>query len=279
MFKLPAFLFTAISLFVYSVLLMILSLSVAYAEPIRANSWDISLGLGVTTEPKSEAYKSHKQSIVPVADIQWREFLFLNTDSGFGVRFYQDKDWILEASINYDEGRKEVIDKENLKGLGDIDGTPTFNINIKLDIEAADIYASASKYIRTAGGIKAKFGMESLIPIRDFSQSKGSHKRNKQIKEPELLIDVAMIWADTQYNYSIFGVSQKQSDKSGLRQNNIKGSFNSAEFKIGLLYPLDKYWSLNAILGHNYWLGSAAKSPIVRNKSSLNGGVFLLYEF
>lgn len=260
-------------MFKQSFYFIIIYLSAIHASSVMAQDWQLNIGAGLITTPKSQAFESYNSDFLPILDIQWRKRLFLSIENGVGVHFYRDKNWVFTASINYDQGRKESSDKVNLKGLGDINEAAVAAIKLKFDANIADAYFSVNKNLRSSGGMTAKLGLASLIPIDMISQS------NHLLKAPQLFIDVSTVWADSQYNNLIFGVSPKQSKSSGLTPYNINRGFNAAQFEVGLFYPLYQNWSLNTILGQNYWLNGAKSSPIVKHSSALNGKIFLLYQF
>ena len=47
----------------------------------------------------------------------------------------------------------------------------------------------------------------------------------------------------------------------------------------GVIYPFLQNWAVNAQVGYSRLLSDAADSPIVRDKGSFSGGLFLAYRF
>jgi outer membrane protein len=78
---------------------------------------------------------------------------------------------------------------------------------------------------------------------------------------------------------SYFGVDAGQSARSGYAVYEPSDGLRDVRLNASLSYSIDPHWSLIGTLAATRLVGDAADSPIVRDKTALNGLVGARYRF
>ncbi|MBI3447132.1 MAG: MipA/OmpV family protein [Magnetospirillum sp.] len=243
------------------------------AEP--KSDWAFKLGAGLMVAPTYEGSKNYHVEPMPVAEVSWRETVFLNPKDGLKVVLTPFKDTGLSVSggIGYWRGRKESADKDNddaLRGLGNLSGNAVARLGIDYRYNAM-----------SAGLVVAR----DLGGDRDGTTItlKGGYKIYQSDKI-RVGADLSTTWADDNYMQSLFGITAIQSARSPKHYAAYDAAAGIKDVKVGLNagYAFTPAIELFARTEYGRLLSDAADSPIVKNQGSENqfsGGLGLTYRF
>ncbi len=209
----------------------------------------------------------------PLVDNMWNDTVYLGFD-GLGAYVYQDHGFSVSGGVGYEFGRDES-DSSDLRGLGDIDGALTLNLNVEYDFGFVSPYAEVAKQLGGSDGFLAQVGVNSMMPLGMVAGGMSGMDEDG----PALMLGVSADWADDNYTGEYFGVNARQSARSGYAQYKAEAGFKSINADIGLMVPVTDHWSANAMVGYSQLVGDAADSPIVKDDGQLSGGVFVSYTF
>jgi outer membrane protein len=95
-------------------------------------------------------------------------------------------------------------------------------------------------------------------------------------------LEASATWASEDYMETYFGVSSKQSARSGLPQFDADASFKDVGITLGLNYMINESIGIAGRAQYRRLLGDAADGPIVEDEGSADqffGGLFLTYRF
>ncbi|MGH1377031.1 MAG: MipA/OmpV family protein [Alphaproteobacteria bacterium] len=246
------------------------------------SKWDITVGAGAGFAPKYEGSDEMEFSGMPLIDIVWNDTVYLGPD-GLGAYVYQDNGISVSGGIGYDGGRDQG-DSSDLRGLGDVDGALTMNVNIEYDLGFVSPYVEVEKHLGGSDGLLAQVGVQSMIPLGlitgDITANDMENMGDNDHPEgAALMFGVSADWADDNYTEEYFGVNARQSARSGYAQYDAEAGFKSINADIGVMVPVTKSWTANAMLGYSQLVGDAADSPIVKDEGQVSGGLFVSYAF
>jgi outer membrane scaffolding protein for murein synthesis (MipA/OmpV family) len=93
---------------------------------------------------------------------------------------------------------------------------------------------------------------------------------------------VVLTWATARYMKSFFGITELQSERSGLPTYRAGSSLK--DVSLGLLgsYDFSEHWSIFSDIGYKRMLGAAEDSPLVQLRGAPNqwhGALYLVYAF
>lgn len=245
------------------------------------DKWDVRVGLGVGVSPKYEGSDDMEVGPMPMIDIEWNDTIYLNPFDGLGAKLYQGRDFTVSGGVGFDPGRQES-DSSDLRGLGDVDGAATVNLNFEYELGPITPYVSVEQALGGSDGLGATVGVEAMVPVAlltgrmDMNDMKDM---DDGPNGPALSFGLSADWVDDNYMESYFGVNAAQSGRSGLAQHTAEAGFKSVNAEIGVMYPINKQWAVNGQVGYSRLLGDAADSPIVKEEGQISGGVFVAYSF
>ncbi len=240
------------------------------------SKWDVTVGAGAIFSPKYEGSDEMEFSGAPVIDVMWNDTVYLGPD-GLGAYVYQDHGISVSGGVGYDFGRDES-DSSDLRGLGDVDGALTMNLNVEYEIGLVSPYVEIEKHLGGSDGLVAQVGVQSMVPIGMITGGM-SGMDEAGPNGPALMLGVSADWADDNYTEEYFGVNARQSARSGYAQYKAEAGFKSINADIGVMVPVTDHWSANAMVGYSQLVGDSADSPIVKDEGQLSGGLFVSYTF
>ena len=249
-----------------------------YAEAGEKGDWDIRIGAGVRYDTAYEGSDEMKARAFPLVNITWKDLVFLNPRDGLGVRL-SNENLTFSAGIGYVFGRDES-DSNDLSGMGDIDDAAAANLGVEYDIGPLELHASVSRHLGGSDGTLAKAGIEGIVPLALLTGTMEPQAMGDGgPRGPALWLGASISWADDNYMESYFGVNSIQSLTSGHARYTAESGFKSVDVDAGVIYPFLQNWAVNAQVGYSQLLSDAADSPIVMDKDSFSGGLFLAYRF
>lgn len=230
------------------------------------------LGLGVGYAPEYVGGDTYEYIAQPSINAKYDDF-FLNTRgfgmeySGLGYNIIDDNDVKLGPIFNIDLGRDED-QSSDLQGLGDID--PTLLGGAFVEYEPGNWRFTAAALVALVGDAEG-FGV-NVGAGYDFKISK------KLVINPF----IGSTWVSEKYSETYFGIDSVQSARSGLPQYSASSGFNNFTIGLNTRYFFDQHWAILGIATYNKLSGSAADSPLTRQRGSDTfgyGSVSILYKF
>jgi outer membrane protein len=247
-------------------LLLLLAAICLIAPTIQAA--DISVGGGVGAAPDYEGSKDYKAVPVPVADVKYGNGMFMKL---FGLNLRANLIpggmWQLGPVVNY-RGAREDVENDAVDDMKDIDAT------VELGAFGGFVYD------------KWFISMEFLSDMGDayegwYSKLKGGY--NWVIdKSWTLSTGASATYADDDYMQTYFGVSNKDSQRSGLDRYDADAGIKDVGINLGLNWIINESWSARGIASYTQLLGDASDdSPVVDegDEGQLFGAVMGVYSF
>lgn len=247
-------------------LLVLLAVICLFAPAAQAT--DVSLGGGIGFAPDYEGSEDYKAVPVPVADVKFDNGMFLKL-FGLNLRanLLPNSMWQLGPVYNY-RGERDDVDNKAVDDMEDVDGTS------ELGVFGGFVY---QKWFAS---------VELLSDMGDghdgwYSKLKGGY--NWVIdKRVALSIGASATYADDDYMQTYFGVSARDSNRSGLDRYNADAGIKDIGINLGLNWVFTQNWSGRGVVSYTQLLGDASDdSPVVDEGSEdqLFTAVMAVYSF
>ncbi|PZP57387.1 MAG: hypothetical protein DI586_00410 [Micavibrio aeruginosavorus] len=227
------------------------SVPIAETPAKESKNWNYTLGAGVGYTPTYEGSDEYDVLPIPVVNVEYKDGLFFgNVRNGIGSYPLHGENYKVGASIGYAPGRDESEDRKNLKGMGDVDASPTANLLAEYNFGLAQVTGKVSTAVSGDYGTTAELNVGSRYPITQKVILSGS---------------IGTVWADEEHMSNRFGVSTVQSARSGYTQHDVESGIKTVGFSVGTTYLVTDNWNGNLTFTGNQLLGDAADSPIVKD--------------
>ncbi|MCX8577848.1 MipA/OmpV family protein [Gilliamella sp. B2717] len=229
----------------------ILALSaLALSETALADPTSIGVGGGWSNSP----YKGYRSSYYPVPHIDYDNDTFFIDDLSAGVYVFNNDNQSLSIGARYLDNEFKPHDSNNrqLKRLDSRHATLLAEIEYSIDTN----WGSFSSSI----GADMLNKSNSILVNADYSVP---FMLGNLIIVPTIGIN----WANNKHNNYYYGISHKESSRSGLRYYHANGSF-TPYIEIGAQYALTEHLNLLGGMHVDKLTGDAANSPMV-NKSTV----------
>ena len=233
--------------------------------------WKFSFGVGAVNQAKYPGSSKTKTTAFPIFSANYGRYYIgalpvAGIPAGVGMSFYSDKNWNVGAGVGYDFANpREESDAPKLRGMGDIERTAL-----------GSLFASYSQdWFRVAGAVLADVGGNNQ-GVRVLLDLQGRYRATERLV---LTAGPSLVWANSKYTQTFFGVTADQSANSGLQQYRASSGMNSVAFSIGGSYQVTPQWTVSARLSTNQLHGDAVNSPITEKKNRNIFGIFTNYRF
>ncbi len=227
----------------------------------QAAEWNVMLGAGVRAEPKFEGAKDFTIIPLPMISAEFGQYVSVDP-SGLTINAWQYDGLSVKGRLGYDFGRDSDDDK-HLDGLGDIGASAVLGVDLSYELMPFEFKLSLDQNLGGSDGFSAKFGTALMVPMDPFMFSIGP----------------SVTWADGNYMESYFGVTEKQSIRSGLREFEAEAGFKRVDLEISGLYFINEHWALRGEVGVGYLVGDAADSPVSQENLQPYSMFILGYKF
>lgn len=220
------------------------------ARPEEAGTgWDVSVGGGALYGPAYEGSDKYRVSPLPDISVAYANGLFFaNIWDGIGSYPLQGENYKVGASVGFSMGRQEDDDKDNLRGMGDVDMGATLNLLGEYGFDELHISGKVSRGTQDYG-TTAKLELGSMFPVAEHLMLMGS---------------VGATWADAEHMQTYFDVSSSQSARSGHRQYDADAGIKSVGFTVSAFYSVTDQWDVKVMVMGDQLVGDAVDSPIVQ---------------
>jgi outer membrane scaffolding protein for murein synthesis (MipA/OmpV family) len=234
-----------------------------------AQAADVSVGGGVGVAPDYEGSKDYKAVPVPAADVKFDNGMFMKL-FGLNLRanLLPSKMWQLGPVVNF-RGERNDVENDAVDDMTKVDATS------ELGIFGGLVYNKwfVSLEILSDTGGDAHEGW--------YSKVKGGY--NWVIdKSWALSIGASATYANEDFMQTYFGVSGKDSRRSGLDRYNADAGIKDVGINLGLNKIINESWSARGIVSYTQLLGDASDdSPVVDEGSEgqFFGAVMAVYSF
>ncbi|MDF7666549.1 MipA/OmpV family protein [Orbaceae bacterium ESL0727] len=232
-------------------------ITVSAANFAFANPTSIGLGFGMTDSP----YKGYKSNYYPTPHIDYDDNTFYIDDLSAGMYAYNSELQNVSIGVRYlpIEFKPHDSDNDHLKQLGRRHSTLLAEIGYELNTSVGNFVSKLSADIlNNSNSVLAD--VDYNIPVREGNLT--------------IIPKIGINWANSNHNDYYYGVSHKESARSGLRYHNANGSFNPYT-ELGLHYPLGSNFSTYGGVRLDKLMGDAKDSPMVEDSivTSVNIGV------
>lgn len=220
--------------------------------PPKKEGWNFEVGGGVAYGTAYEG--SDKYTVIPIphVSVDYEDGLFFASPfDGIGSYPIRGDDYKVGASVGFAFGRSEDDDKKNLRGMGDIDMSPTANLMGEYDIFGPVKISGKLSRGNDDYGMTAEADIGTMFPVADDLMIMGK---------------VGTKWADEDNMKTYFGVSPTQSARSGYARYTPEAGFKSVGVTVGAFYNISESWDAMLMVNGDYLIGDAAESPLVKQE-------------
>lgn len=255
------------SLIVAVAVVFALCLSVAaqaQESPFNIENVPNVVGVAVGVIPDYEGSNDYTVGVAPFAKLTYPKsewyLRLLATDLQLNILNHP---WLrLGPAVNYRWGRKDVEDKV-VKHMKDIDGTIEAGGFIGVEFITKDNprqrFISQIEFLSDVGntykGYNATLTATFWQPIH---------------KMIDIAIGGGICYADENYMETYFGVTQVNSDRTGLPVFEADSGFKDFRVNPAVVVHLSTDWHVAAGLQYRYMLGDAHDSPVVKDRGCPN---------
>ena len=229
-------------------LLLLLAAICLIAPAVQAA--DVSVGGGIGFAPDYEGSEDYKAVPVPVADIKFGNGMFMKL-LGLNLRanLLPNKMWQLGPVVNF-RGAREDVENNAVDDMKDVDGTS------ELGVFGSFVY---NKWF-----VSVEF-MSDMGDGHDgwYSKLKGGY--NWVVNESWVVsIGASATYADDDYMQTYFGVSTRDSRRSGLDRYDAEAGIKDVGVNLGANKIITQNWSVRGVVSYTQLLGDASDdSPVV----------------
>lgn len=232
--------------------------------PVRQalHDWHVVVGAGASFQPKYEGSDEYEVSPIPFVSAEFFDRITIDP-TGIDVKAFEKGSVRFDVKVGYDSGRKED-DADALRGMGDIDFGATVGGKATYSFGPAAFFLSVDKTIGGSDGLLVKAGAAISQPLSEHFI---------------LGAEASATFADDNYMESYFGVSAKQSARSGYSQYKAGAGIKSVDLSASATYLINDNWVVKGEQSVGFLVGDAADSPIVREKVQSKTMLMVGYRF
>ncbi|MCE2926964.1 MAG: MipA/OmpV family protein [Rickettsiales bacterium] len=217
-------------------------------EP-KKHGWNFEVGAVAMYSPAYEGSDKHEVEALPNISVDYEDGLFFaNPYDGIGSYPIQGEDYKLGAAIGLDFGRDESDDRKNLRGMGDIDMSPTANLMGEYEFGPIEISGKLTKG-NSDYGMTAEADVGTMFEVTDRLM---------------VMSKVGATWANEDHMNTYFGVSNAQSGRSGYSSYKASSGIKSVGLEVGAVYSVTKNIDATLMVEADQLLGDAADSPLTK---------------
>jgi outer membrane scaffolding protein for murein synthesis (MipA/OmpV family) len=229
----------------------------------QSQSWQVSLGSGLSYAPRYEGAANHRLRMMPLFDASYNNGkFFINPFRGIGYNLSEDKNIQYGLRLGIGRGRDQNEDP-HLYGTGIIKYVPEAGLFLNERLGRFYISGGVSS---GNNGTHAELGTGIGVP---FSAT------------DRLRVGINLNWGDNKFCQTYFGVTPAQSVASGnvLAAYDASAGITDYVLTANWVHNYDKKWFSNAGLSFKQLSGSAEQSPLTQ-RSLLTSANFLVgYRF
>lgn len=213
--------------------------------------WSYKLGAGVVYTPAYEGSDKYRTLPLPYIAVDYKDGLFFaSMFDGIGTYPIRGDHYKLGVAAGFSFGRDESHDRKNLRGMGDIDMSPTASLLGEYEIGPVTLSGKLTQGSDEYGRV-AEASIATMRPVSERLMLRAA---------------IGTAWADDDHMQSYFGVSPIQSARSGYTRYEAESGFKSVGANVSTFYGLTHNIDLMVRLNADYLTADAADSPLTRKK-------------
>lgn len=248
---------------------MVFAQEVHEKDIARQPGWQFSIAAGTLISPAYLGADDYQISAFPNFSVQYRDLFFASLE-GAGFNLLNQNGFRAGPIAKYDFGRSEDgsnplgfgSDSNDLKGLGDVDGT------VELGGFFEYTFRQFSAKVELRQGLGGHDGLVGEAQIKYYNTIDLAGRPIIYSLGPEIS------FADESFNSAFFDVNASQSAASGLTQYDAGAGINTIGFHASLVVPVTERVSLIGFGGIDQLVGDIADSSLVQERGSETQGVF-----
>jgi len=225
--------------------------------------WDITVGGGVAALPAYEGSNSTRLMVAPDLDIRYSDVAYLSVGEGLGVNLLRGTMYRAGIGLTDDPGREHNA-ASRLSGTGNVDPTPVAKAFVQYAFLPVVLSIDIEQALTSYQGTIADFG--AYLPIV------GTEKIQVFVG-PEITV------ADSRYMQAYFGITANQAAHSRFSVYRAGAGVKDGKFGLSAFYHFDDHWFVDATLGIERLLGSAASSPLIQTRWGMSAASTVNYTF
>ena len=238
-----------------------------FSHACQADSLTGDAGVGVAYQPHDPTGTRYETRPIPYLDLSWGR-VNLSTDEGLSWDAFKANGWSVGPFVNYIQGRTANGGLQGLYDVSDMGEAGGF-----VEYSPSDAWRVFAEAGRTFGGSNGQGGVLGRVGGEvDYPLGQGIFGGTT----------LAAHYANAEQAQTFFGVSDPESQASGIRAYNAHGGFQNLTLTQSVAFPLAPDWSLITSANWTHLVGSAANSSIVREQGRVNQGeadVAVAYHF
>lgn len=230
------------------------------------------VALELDIEPEYVGASKQRLSRSLVFDYQNKNGFFVSTLRGIGYAAINEQlSW--SGALTYRGGRTESSNSgsiddgsDALRGMGDVPGSLTLDLNAEVDLNDQLSATLETEFALTNQNTGNFYSLGLAYSLLDSSKDQ---------------LDLSLIagYGDANYSQTNFGVTARQSRRSGYAIYTGKAGFEHLAATLEWEHTMNDRWSAVSSLEIKHLLGNAADSPITTSKTNLTLKVALNYSF
>ena len=224
-----------------------------------------SIGAAGIVMPKFEGADSSRAVPYPILEYK-NQYFFISTLDGAGVNLLRAPTMKTGLLVNYRFGRREN-DSRLLDGLGNVKGGMEAGAFFDWQFhERLGVAVRALHGLGEAKGFTADFTLTWNQPVTT---------------DLTFVLQGSTVYSDSDYNKKYFGVTDKQSRRSGYDPYTPGMGIKSVSIKPALSYTFCDNYMIGAFYEYKRLTGPAADSPLVKRGSENQGmaGITLTWTY
>ncbi|ELY2908611.1 MipA/OmpV family protein [Cronobacter dublinensis] len=252
-------------------LYMLIALSgVATTAAAQESSPDsLTLGVGGQYAPRYSGANHQTLTVAPVVQARHGAFFF-DTEKGLGYDLQSDSGVYFEHALGVSLGRADKNSDwregaNSLKGMGTI--KTALNTSLALGWSVTPwlvVEGKATLPLTDSQGVQYQTSL-TLLPFQDTTDT--------------VAFQSAALFGDSRYMNTFYGVSARQSARTGYGRYDTQGGFYGVSNNLSWSHQFGEQWGTTLSAGYT-WLGDkAADSPIVRQRNQTTAAVAVTYTF
>lgn len=235
-----------------------------FKGPPKKHGWNYEAGAIAMYGPAYQGSDKYQAMALPNLSVDYEDGLFFaNFFDGIGSYPIQGENYKLGAAMGFAFGRDEKDDRKNLRGMGDIDMSPTANLMGEYGFGPIQVSGKLTQG-NDDYGMTAEAAIGTMFPATDNLM---------------IMAKVGTVWANEDHMNSYFGVSSAQSLRSGYGSYQAESGIKSVGIDIGGFYALSDNIDLMVNISANQLVGDAADSPLAKEDFQPSVFTAISYKF
>ena len=232
-----------------------------YEDPDdRLRNWAIEIGFVGGVSPDYEGSNDYEFGMGPNFSITWKDLIWFKGKS-LGANLLKRDGWTVGPLVAKSSSRDDD-DNRKLDGLGDVDS----------GVEVGGFAKYRQKPFRFELGIRQDVASGHEGALIEAGAGLGF-----PFDKPLFVAMAKTTWASNKYMESFFGVSTKQSGRSGLKEFDADSGIKDIGIELTSGIRFRDNWKIGFNLQYKRLLDDAADSPIVDDKDQFLAGMSIMY--